>query len=150
MRLTTKGRLAITALVDLATREGNAPLTLKAIGARRNISVSYLELLFGKLLRHKIVKSVRGRGGGYTLAGVGAEVSIARIIHAVDGAPVVAKHRDRADSRNQMPPCIDELWGGLDEAMNVYVSGIRLQHLVDKHLQAGKRSKYWRRHGLEQ
>ncbi|TRZ57904.1 MAG: Rrf2 family transcriptional regulator [Rhodocyclaceae bacterium] len=139
MRLTTKGRLAVTALVDLATRPGDAPVTLKTIGARRNISVSYLEQLFGKLRRHKIVKATRGPGGGYSLAAIGAEISIASIIRAVDESPVVAKRSCRGGSRDQMPRCIDELWFGLNEAMYAHVSGISLQHLVDQHLLEEKR-----------
>ena len=68
MRLTTKGRFAVTAMVDLAMRGGNDPVTLASISERQKISLSYLEQLFGKLRRHNIVKSVRGPGGGYCLA----------------------------------------------------------------------------------
>ena len=68
MRLTTKGRFAVTAMIDLALRQQSGPVTLAAISQRQQISLSYLEQLFGKLRRHKIVGSVRGPGGGYRLA----------------------------------------------------------------------------------
>ena len=70
MRLTTKGRFAVTAMIDLALRDANGPVTLAAISERQGISLSYLEQLFGKLRRHGIVDSVRGPGGGYTMARV--------------------------------------------------------------------------------
>ncbi|MGL5985264.1 MAG: Rrf2 family transcriptional regulator, partial [Burkholderiales bacterium] len=68
MRLTTKGRFAVTAMLDLALRQGNGPVTLAGISERQRISLSYLEQLFGKLRRRKLVDSVRGPGGGYCLA----------------------------------------------------------------------------------
>ena len=68
MRLTTKGRFAVTAMIDLALRQGKGPVTLSGISQRQAISLSYLEQLFGKLRRHEIVESVRGPGGGYSLA----------------------------------------------------------------------------------
>ncbi|MDH5211828.1 MAG: Rrf2 family transcriptional regulator, partial [Betaproteobacteria bacterium] len=68
MRLTTKGRFAVTAMVDLAMRQTRGPVTLAAISERQHISLSYLEQLFGKLRRRKLVSSVRGPGGGYNLA----------------------------------------------------------------------------------
>jgi Rrf2 family protein len=84
MRLTTKGRFAVTAMIDLALRQGKGPVTLSAISERQEISLSYLEQLFGKLRRHQIVESVRGPGGGYNLARKAADVSVADIIIAVD------------------------------------------------------------------
>ena len=67
MRLTTKGRFAVTAMIDLALRQGKGPVTLSGISQRQAISLSYLEQLFGKLRRHEIVESIRGPGGGYSL-----------------------------------------------------------------------------------
>jgi Rrf2 family iron-sulfur cluster assembly transcriptional regulator len=84
MRLTTKGRFAVTAMIDLALRQDNGPVTLSAISQRQEISLSYLEQLFGKLRRHEIVESVRGPGGGYTLARRAEDVTVADIIIAVD------------------------------------------------------------------
>ena len=84
MRLTTKGRFAVTAMVDLALRQNRGPVTLAAISERQHISLSYLEQLFGKLRRSKLVSSVRGPGGGYTLASPAQEISVASIVTAVD------------------------------------------------------------------
>src|SRR6202007_1115161 len=84
MRLTTKGRFAVTAMIDLALRQNNGPVTLAAISQRQQISLSYLEQLFGKLRRHELVESTRGPGGGYTLGRKAEEISVADIIVAVD------------------------------------------------------------------
>src|SRR2546421_12641333 len=84
MRLTTKGRFAVTAMLDLAMRQNRGPVTLAAISERQHISLSYLEQLFGKLRRAKLVSSVRGPGGGYTLAQGPNQVTVADIVTAVD------------------------------------------------------------------
>ena len=84
MRLTTKGRFAVTAMIDLALRQHSGPVTLAAISQRQNISLSYLEQLFGKLRRHELVDSVRGPGGGYSLARLARDVTVADIVFAVD------------------------------------------------------------------
>ena len=78
MRLTTKGRFAVTAMIDLALRSGTGPVALAAISQRQQISLSYLEQLFGKLRRHELVESTRGPGGGYTLARKAAATSAGR------------------------------------------------------------------------
>lgn len=87
MRLTTKGRFAVTAMIDLALRQSAGPVTLAAISQRQQISLSYLEQLFGKLRRHELVESTRGPGGGYTLGRKAAEISVADIIVSVDMSP---------------------------------------------------------------
>ena len=84
MRLTTKGRFAVTAMIDLALRQNNGPVTLAAISQRQQISLSYLEQLFGKLRRHELVESTRGPGGGYTLARKAGDITVADIIVSVD------------------------------------------------------------------
>ena len=89
MRLTTKGRFAVTAMIDLALHGGHGPVTLAGISERQKISLSYLEQLFGKLRRNKLVGSVRGPGGGYCLARPMSEVSVVDIILAVD-VPIYA------------------------------------------------------------
>ena len=82
MRLTTKGRFAVTAMIDLALRQHMGPVTLAGIAERQKISLSYLEQLFGKLRRHSLVASVRGPGGGYCLARPMEQMSVADIIRA--------------------------------------------------------------------
>lgn len=84
MRLTTKGRFAVTAMIDLALRQASGPVTLAAISQRQQISLSYLEQLFGKLRRNDLVESTRGPGGGYTLSRPAQQISVADIILSVD------------------------------------------------------------------
>ena len=134
MRLTTKGRFAVTAMVDLATRGGGAPVTLAGISERQRISLSYLEQLFGKLRRHNIVESVRGPGGGYNLARPGAQISIADIIRAVD-EPLDATNCDsKGDCQDGKPCSTHALWYGLNQVLQSYLTAVNLQQLVDKHL----------------
>lgn len=90
MRLTTKGRMAVTAMVDLALRNDDTPVPLAALSVRHHISMSYLEQLFSGLRKHRLVRSTRGPGGGYTLARDGAQISIADIILAVEESPAAA------------------------------------------------------------
>ena len=92
MRLTTKGRFAVTAMIDLALRQDNGSVTLAAISQRQQISQSYLEQLFGKLRRHELVESTRGPGGGYTLGRQAAERTVADIIvSVVENAPLIKR-----------------------------------------------------------
>ena len=84
MRLTTKGRFAVTAMIDLALREEKGPVALARISDRQSISLSYLEQLFGRLRRHELVNSCRGPGGGYRLGRESSEITVADIIYAVD------------------------------------------------------------------
>ena len=135
MRLTTKGRFAVTAMVDLATRGGTAPVTLAGISERQKISLSYLEQLFGKLRRHGIVESVRGPGGGYYLARPGAQISIADIILAVDEPMDATNCEGKGDCQEGKPCSTHALWYGLNEVLQAYLSGVNLQQLVDKHMQ---------------
>ena len=132
MRLTTKGRFAVTAMVDLAMRGGKAPVTLAAISERQKISLSYLEQLFGKLRRNNIVESVRGPGGGYYLARPGSKISIADIVVAVDEPLDATKCGGKGDCHGEQHPCIThDLWMGLNEKIHSYLEDISLQQLVD-------------------
>lgn len=135
MRLTTKGRFAVTAMVDLATRGGTAPVTLAGISERQKISLSYLEQLFGKLRRHNIVESVRGPGGGYYLARPGAQITIADIITAVDEPLDATNCEGKGDCQEGKPCSTHALWHGLNEVLHSYLSAVNLQQLVDKQLQ---------------
>ena len=91
MRLTTKGRFAVTAMIDLAMRQQHGPVTLAGISQRQKISLSYLEQLFGRLRRHELVESTRGPGGGYSLGREPVQISVSEIIFAVD-EPIDATH----------------------------------------------------------
>lgn len=144
MRLTTKGRFAVTAMIDLAMRQEQGPVTLAGISARQEISLSYLEQLFGKLRRHAIVESVRGPGGGYNLARAAAEISVADIIIAVD-EPIDAtqcggKENCHATENQSGARCMThDLWATLNEKMVDYLDSVSLKDLVDqqklKHLE---------------
>jgi len=131
MRLTTKGRFAVTAMVDLAMRDGRGPVTLAQISARQKISLSYLEQLFGKLRRHQLVDSVRGPGGGYCLARNMAEVSVADIILAVD-EPIDATQCGGKENCHDDQKCLThDLWAALNERIFEYLGSVSLRHLVD-------------------
>jgi Rrf2 family iron-sulfur cluster assembly transcriptional regulator len=132
MRLTTKGRFAVTAMVDLAMRGGKAPVTLAAISERQKISLSYLEQLFGKLRRNNIVESVRGPGGGYYLARPSSKISIAEIVIAVDEPLDATKCGGMGNCQGDEQPCIThDLWMGLNESILDYLQAVTLQQLVD-------------------
>lgn len=137
MRLTTKGRFAVTAMIDLALRQQSGPVTLATISQRENISLSYLEQLFGKLRRHKLVDSVRGPGGGYTLARLARNITIADIIFAVDeplDATSCGGKEDCAIGRNGATgKCMThELWASLSRKMVDYLDSVSLQDQVDQ------------------
>ena len=130
MRLTTKGRFAVTAMVDLSMRQTRGPVTLAAISERQHISLSYLEQLFGKLRRAKLVTSVRGPGGGYCLARPTGAITVAAIITAVDepiDATLCAGKENCDDDRR----CIThDLWATLNQKMNDYLNSVSLADVV--------------------
>ena len=130
MRLTTKGRFAVTAMVDLSMRQTRGPVTLAAISERQHISLSYLEQLFGKLRRAKLVNSVRGPGGGYNLAKPIADITVAEIISAVD-EPIDATQCAGKENCNDDRRCIThDLWATLNEKMNDYLTSVSLADVV--------------------
>ena len=131
MRLTTKGRFAVTAMVDLAMRGGKGPVTLAGISERQKISLSYLEQLFGKLRRNNVVASVRGPGGGYCLARPANKISVVDIIVAVDEALDATNCEARGTCQDGKPCLTHELWYGLNETIHEYLGKINLQQLVD-------------------
>ena len=130
MRLTTKGRFAVTAMIDLALRQHEGPVTLAGIAERQNISLSYLEQLFGKLRRKQLVGSVRGPGGGYCLATSLEAVSVADIIRAVD-EPMDATNCGGKRNCHDEQLCITHaLWTSLNNRMFDYLSSVTLAELV--------------------
>ncbi|HJW02791.1 MAG TPA: Fe-S cluster assembly transcriptional regulator IscR [Azospira sp.] len=132
MRLTTKGRFAVTAMIDLAIRGGEGPVTLAGISERQKISLSYLEQLFGKLRRHNLVESVRGPGGGYCLARPLAQTSVADIIRAVD-EPLDATQCGGKENCHDEHRCMThDLWSTLNAKMYEYLASVSLQDLVSK------------------
>jgi Rrf2 family iron-sulfur cluster assembly transcriptional regulator len=136
MRLTTKGRFAVTAMIDLAMRQHQGPVTLAGISQRQKISLSYLEQLFGKLRRHELVESTRGPGGGYTLARGLKDVSVADIIFAVDEPLDATQCGGKENCQDEGPCMTHELWANLNRKMIEYLDSIHLSDLVD-----GQRAK---------
>jgi len=131
MRLTTKGRFAVTAMVDLAMHHGRGPVTLAEISGRQKISLSYLEQLFGKLRRHELVESVRGPGGGYNLARDMGKVTVADIILAVD-EPIDATQCGGKENCHDDQKCIThDLWAALNDQIFNYLESVTLRHLVE-------------------
>ena len=132
MRLTTKGRFAVTAMLDLALHGADGPVTLAGISERQKISLSYLEQLFGKLRRRELVESVRGPGGGYHLARDAAQITVADIIRAVDEPIDSTQCGGRENCHDHQRCMTHELWEELNSTVSGFLSGIRLSDLVDK------------------
>jgi Rrf2 family iron-sulfur cluster assembly transcriptional regulator len=130
MRLTTKGRFAVTAMLDLAMHEDGKPVTLAGISERQAISLSYLEQLFSRLRRNGLVKSVRGPGGGYRLAKLPNEVSVSQIISAVDELIDATQCGGQENCRDERRCMTHDLWSSLNDKILDYLSGVSLADLV--------------------
>lgn len=139
MRLTTKGRFAVTAMIDLALREGSGPVALAAVSARQQISLSYLEQLFGKLRRNELVESTRGPGGGYTLGRRACDITVADIIIAVDEALDATSCGGKENCMGvDAGRCMThDLWASLNAKMIDYLNSISLRKLVEDQLAQG-------------
>lgn len=138
MRLTTKGRFAVTAMLDLALRNGEGPVTLAGISERQKISLSYLEQLFGRLRRHGLVESVRGPGGGYYISKDLKSISVAEIIRAVDEAVDATQCGGEGNCHDDRPCLTHELWMGLNTTIFNYLGAVNLAQLVAGHQQHGE------------
>lgn len=138
MRLTTKGRFAVTAMIDLALRQHEGPVTLAGISERQKISLSYLEQLFGKLRRHQLVSSVRGPGGGYCLTRPLNAISVAEIIHAVDESLDATECGGNDPCKERTEPCMThKLWSSLTAKMFEYLGSVSLADLVAQQQEEG-------------
>lgn len=135
MRLTTKGRFAVTAMMDLALRGEEGPVALASIAERQKISLSYLEQLFGKLRRHKLVDSVRGPGGGYCIARPLDQVAVSEIIRAVD-EQLDATQCGGEENCHESHRCMThDLWSTLNSKMYEYLASVSLADLVGREKQ---------------
>lgn len=132
MRLTTKGRYAVTAMLDLALHAGQGPVSLADISRRQAISLSYLEQLFAKLRRSELVTSVRGPGGGYRLSRAGEAIFVAEIIDAVNESIDATDCGGKADCREGEICLTHYLWTDLSEQIHGFLSGISLANLVSR------------------
>ncbi|MFL0810728.1 MAG: Fe-S cluster assembly transcriptional regulator IscR [Agarilytica sp.] len=132
MRLTTKGRYAVTAMLDLALHATDGPVSLADISKRQEISLSYLEQLFAKLRQNALVKSVRGPGGGYRLNRDANDVYVAEIIDAVNESIDATSCGGQGDCQQGEVCLTHHLWTDLSEQIHKFLSGISLRSLVDR------------------
>lgn len=130
MRLTTKGRFAVTAMLDLALNEVDRPVTLAGISERQDISLSYLEQLFSRLRRNGLVKSVRGPGGGYRIAKRLEDISVSDIITAVDEQIDATQCGGDENCHEERRCMTHDLWASLNLKILEYLSGVSLADLV--------------------
>jgi Rrf2 family iron-sulfur cluster assembly transcriptional regulator len=132
MKLTSKGRYAVTAMIDIALNQQHGPITLSLISERQGISLSYLEQLFAKLKKADLVASARGPGGGYRLSRPADEISISEIIHAVDEVIDARKCGGKANCHGGDQCLSHELWSDLSVLIDSFLGNITLQSLLDK------------------
>ncbi len=132
MKLTTKGRYAVTAMLDLALHYDQSPINLADISARQAISLSYLEQLFSRLRKHGLVDSARGPGGGYKLARTAGNISIAEVIHAVDESVDMTRCGDQKNCQGDDRCLTHDLWEDLSNQITGFLSGVSLADLVNR------------------
>ena len=132
MRLTTKGRFAVTAMIDLAMNAQTGAVKLSAISERQSISLSYLEQLFSKLRRAQLVESLRGPGGGYILAAPASEINIAQIIAAAEDRLDATRCGGQTNCHKGAPCLTHDLWESLNQTIQGYLNSVSLQDVLDK------------------
>lgn len=132
MRLTTKGRFAVTAMIDLAMNAQTGAVKLSAISERQSISLSYLEQLFSKLRRAGLVESLRGPGGGYILAAPAEQINIAQIISAAEDRLDATQCGSKANCHHGAPCLTHDLWENLNKTINDYLSSVTLQSIIEQ------------------
>ena len=135
MKLTSKGRYAVMAMADLASNANNRPISLMEISSRQNISLAYLEQIFIKLKKKKLVKSARGATGGYILEKSASEIKLSNIIFAVDEEIKMlnCKKQSKKGCNNKSVKCITHnLWDELDQHINGFFEKVKLEDLIDK------------------
>lgn len=140
MRLTTKGRYAVTAMLDLALNQDQVPISLADIAQRQDISLSYLEQLFSRLRKQALVSSVRGPGGGYVLAKDARDINIAQVITAVDESLDTTACGGTGKCHGDQPCLTHSLWRDLSNSIFDHLSGISLQDVINGR-DAGKRAE---------
>lgn len=137
MRLTTKGRLAVVAMIDVALHHKTGPIALAIVSRRQRISLSYLEQMFADLRRHGLVASTRGPGGGYTLARDSREITVADILFAVDGPVAEARRAEHAASGEAQRCTTPELWDSLSRNVVEFLDAVTLRKLADDQVALG-------------
>ena len=130
MRLTTKGRYAVTAVLDLAMHQDNGPVSLAAISERQGISLSYLEQLFSKLRRNGVVQSTRGPGGGYNLQRTAEQITISDVIVAIDESCQVASCEETDSCQGSFQCLTHDLWQEISNEIKGFLDGISLAEVM--------------------
>ncbi|WP_137166338.1 Fe-S cluster assembly transcriptional regulator IscR [Salinimonas lutimaris] len=130
MKLTSKGRYAVTAMLDVALHSTRGPVPLAEISERQEISLSYLEQLFSRLRKQQLVDSVRGPGGGYLLGRAAADIAIGEVIRAVDESVDATRCAGQSDCQGGERCLTHSLWQDLSERINVFLNGITLGELM--------------------
>jgi Rrf2 family iron-sulfur cluster assembly transcriptional regulator len=138
MRLTTKGRYAVTAMLDLALRSQDGPVSAADISRRQKISLPYLEQLFARLRHQHLVKSVHGPGGGYCLARVADEISVADIIQAVDEPVDATQCRGKLNCHDGERCMTHDLWADLNLQITDYLTSVSLSRLAARQLERSR------------
>jgi len=131
-RLTTKGRYAVTAMVELALNQDKGRISLAEIAERHGISQSYLEQLFAALRRQNLVDGTRGPGGGYRLGRPRAEISVADVIDAVDESVDATRCRGKRNCQGDHGCITHDLWEELSAQIRLYLSSVSLETVVNK------------------
>ncbi|AWL12731.1 HTH-type transcriptional regulator CymR [Saliniradius amylolyticus] len=132
MKLTSKGRYAVTAMLDVALHSQKGPVPLADISERQEISLSYLEQLFSRLRRHQLVSSVRGPGGGYQLGRGAHEIAIGEVISAVDESVDATRCNGQSDCQGGQRCLTHSLWSDLSDRISVFLNSITLGELMAK------------------
>lgn len=132
MKMTTKGRYAVTAMLDLALHDSTGPVNLADISQRQDISLTYLEQLFNKLRKNDLVKSARGPGGGYRLAEDAHDITIAKIIFSVDEAIDMTRCGGQQNCQGDVRCLTHDLWMGLNQHVAQYLNNITLGELAER------------------
>lgn len=134
MKLTTKGRYAVTAMLDLALHDTKGPITLADIARRQDISLYYLEQLFTKLRKHGLVESSRGPGGGYRLAILASDITVARVIYSVDESIDVTRCGGQQNCQGELRCLTHDLWMELNRHVSEFLNKITLAEIIQRHM----------------
>ena len=148
MKLTSKGRYAVTAMLDLALHADEGPVTLAGISERQGISLSYLEQLFTRLRKQGLVASTRGPGGGYTLSRSAHDIAVADVVTAVDESVDATRCGGRGDCQGGKRCLTHDLWTELSEQIYAFLSDITLGKLVDQGAARASAREEAARHGV--
>ncbi|CAM3796868.1 Fe-S cluster assembly transcriptional regulator IscR [Rheinheimera salexigens] len=132
MRLTSKGRYAVTAMLDVALHKATGPVSLADISERQGISLSYLEQLFARLRRYGLVSSVRGPGGGYQLSREASLITVSDVITAVDETVDATRCQGKSDCQGGMRCLTHSLWSDLSHRIEDFLTNISLGELVNQ------------------